>query len=241
MKTIMKRFGMLLAATLAAGAANSQADDAPAPTAPVAAVMVSSDFSTNINEVLKLTQAGLGDDVVVAFVKNAQAPYDLKARDILALKKIGLSQTVLAAMLSHDAAMKQAAYPSGNNPAVPEAVTAEAAVPPAAPVGTPQAVASPTVAPNTVVTPAPQVVVVQPPAPPPQIEIIPIAPGPDYYWCDGYWAWRGRSYVWVGGYWGPRPYYRGGVYVGGHWGGPGWRGPGPGHYGPGPRGFGPHR
>ena len=86
---------MLLAATLAAGAANTQADEAPAAAAPVTAVMVNSEFSTNINEVLKLTQAGLGDDVVIAFVKNAQAPYDLKVRDILALKKTGLSRACL--------------------------------------------------------------------------------------------------------------------------------------------------
>ena len=32
------------------------------------------------------------------------------------------------------------------------------------------------------------------------------APGPDYVWVDGYWAWDGYQYVWIDGYWALAPY-----------------------------------
>ena len=60
--------------------------------------------------------------------------------------------------------------------------------------------------------------------PPPLVEYIPPAPGPDYVWISGYWWWNGRRYVWIPGHWARRPYpgyvwvragwvYRGGRYV----------------------------
>jgi hypothetical protein len=59
-----------------------------------------------------------------------------------------------------------------------------------------------------------QVVVAQPP-PAPQVEVVPVAPGPDYVWAPGYWSWNG-GWIWVGGAWTlrPRPYA---VWVGPRW------------------------
>ena len=54
--------------------------------------------------------------------------------------------------------------------------------------------------------------------PPPQVEVVPVAPGPDYVWLPGYWSIGvGGSWVWIGGHYGlpPRPHAIG---VGGHWG-----------------------
>ena len=65
--------------------------------------------------------------------------------------------------------------------------------------------------------------------PPAQVEYVPVAPGPDYYWVGGYWVWRGRwvwspgayvvrprpNAIWVGGRWERR---RGrSVWIGGYW------------------------
>lgn len=45
-------------------------------------------------------------------------------------------------------------------------------------------------------------VVVAPMAPPPpQREIITLAPGPGYVWIDGYWVWEYNRYAWRPGYW----------------------------------------
>ena len=58
-------------------------------------------------------------------------------------------------------------------------------------------------------------------APPPQVEVVPPAPGPVtiWFWVPGAWEWRGQ-WVWVGGRWAARP-YAGAVWVHGGW---GWRG-----------------
>jgi hypothetical protein len=63
--------------------------------------------------------------------------------------------------------------------------------------------------------PDPNSVVAQAP-PAPQVEAVPVSPGPTYYWVPGYWNWSGRGWIWVGGGWHPRPWH-GAVWVGGHW------------------------
>jgi hypothetical protein len=51
--------------------------------------------------------------------------------------------------------------------------------------------------------------------PPPQVEVIGVAPTPGYVWFGGYWDWVGGRHVWVGGHWGPgRAGYH---WVGHHW------------------------
>ena len=66
------------------------------------------------------------------------------------------------------------------------------------------------------------VIVAQAP-PAPQVEVVPVAPGPAYVWVPGYWSIGvGGGWVWVGGHYGipPRPHA---VWVAGHW---GWHGRG---------------
>lgn len=65
--------------------------------------------------------------------------------------------------------------------------------------------------------------------PPPRVVVRPVAPGPDYFWVDGYWYPVSGRYVWHRGYW-TRPPYGGAVWVGpryeghryyaGYWNGP---------------------
>ena len=52
--------------------------------------------------------------------------------------------------------------------------------------------------------------------PPPQVEVVPVAPGPDYYWVPGYWYWGGRGWLWIGGRWAIRPWH-GAIWVRGGW------------------------
>jgi hypothetical protein len=60
-----------------------------------------------------------------------------------------------------------------------------------------------------------QVVVEDPAPPPPQVEVIPVAPDPAFIWVGGSWEWRGH-WVWYGGHWAPRP-HPGAVWVRGGW------------------------
>ena len=68
-----------------------------------------------------------------------------------------------------------------------------------------------------------------PPPPPRVVRVRPAAPGPGYFWIDGYWYPAGNHYRWHDGYW-TRPPYEGaywvepyhvrGAYFEGHWEGP---------------------
>jgi len=43
-------------------------------------------------------------------------------------------------------------------------------------------------------------------APPPAVRYMPLRPGPDYVWVEGYWYPVGHGYRWREGYWNRRPY-----------------------------------
>jgi hypothetical protein len=65
-----------------------------------------------------------------------------------------------------------------------------------------------------------------PPPPPRIVHARPRAPGPDYFWVDGYWYPVGGRYRWHNGYWTRPPYggarwigprYEGGQFFEGYW------------------------
>jgi outer membrane lipoprotein SlyB len=57
---------------------------------------------------------------------------------------------------------------------------------------------------STAVAAQPATTVVQPPPAP--SETVVVAPGPDYVWVDGEWAWGGAGWFWVGGHWAYPPH-----------------------------------
>ncbi len=195
---------------------------APAPSAPVAnapLIMTVPKPSGDLAEVLKLTKAGLGEDVILAYIKNSRSSFNLSANDILHIKDEGISANVITAMLTHDRALRdenpaqppgqfnfnQQPYPSGQSmgpaPSQPDssAGTTQIVTPPLVPTTDPNGS--------------------QPP--PAQVETVPVSPGPSFYWAPGYWGWNG-GWIWIGGSWCPRGF--------GGWGwhpwGWGWRGSG---------------
>lgn len=178
----------------------------------LAATATNDPSGSNISQVLKLVKSGVGDEVILAYVKNSRSYYNLGAEDVLKLKDAGASSPVITAMLSHDNALRaQTGQKRSELATAPAPAPAPAATPvPSTPA--PSATAAPAPAPTVTVMAAPQ-------PPPPQVEVVPIAPGPDYYWSDGYWSWRGGAWVWVGGSWTLHPGVR--VYIGGgpryHW------------------------
>lgn len=77
--------------------------------------------SPQLQEVVKLTQAKMSDDVIVSYVKNSGATYNLSADDILYLNSQGVSQPVISALL--------ASKSNAGAPAAPVAVPTTAAPP----------------------------------------------------------------------------------------------------------------
>jgi len=48
----------------------------------------------------------------------------------------------------------------------------------------------------------PEVALVAPlPPPPPRVEVIPVAPGPEFFWVYGHWTWVGHEHRWEDGHW----------------------------------------
>jgi hypothetical protein len=56
--------------------------------------------SPQLQEVVKLTQAKMGDDVILQYIKNSGATYSMSADDILYLNSQGVSQPVISALLA---------------------------------------------------------------------------------------------------------------------------------------------
>ncbi len=65
----------------------------------LAAVPVAAETLTNTS-VLNLVQAGVGDDAIIAKIRNSSNQFDLSTDQIIALKKQGIPSGVIAAMLA---------------------------------------------------------------------------------------------------------------------------------------------
>jgi hypothetical protein len=146
----------------------------PADGQPQAVPSVPADLTPGANEVIRLSEAGSTEEVVLGYVNRSTAAFNLSADDILYLKDIGISSPVITAMLNrdHDLQSQGQAYtydqklyaPANPGVVAPQPVAAPA---PAPEVVTPEASAPAAVAPAAATpaaaTPAP-VYVSSPPA-----------------------------------------------------------------------------
>ncbi len=190
-----------------------------------------------VDEVIRLAQSGIGEDVMLGYISGIRQPYSLSADQLIYLKDVGISMPVLEALVKQG---------SANTPA-PLAVpgTPSAAIPvPNAPPGPPAAIAetSPSVVygqpqPGGNAAQAPAPMVVTQPAPPqvvgnsyfyeslsPYGSWVDVAP---YGWCwrptvsvvdvgwqpylhGGNWLWSDAGWYWNSEYsWGWAPFHYG--------------------------------
>ncbi|TQL16556.1 hypothetical protein FBY58_0092 [Zymomonas mobilis] len=73
----------------------------------------------NNESVVTLTNTGLGDEAIVAKIKNSDANYDLSTDQLIALRRRGVSSPVLAAMLEKSAPKAAAMSMDSPDPMVP--------------------------------------------------------------------------------------------------------------------------
>ena len=67
-------------------------------------------------DIIKMQSAGLSENIILASVNGQPAAYDTSTDGLLALKKAGVSDAVVAAMISRNAAMKSGvSNPTGTN------------------------------------------------------------------------------------------------------------------------------
>ncbi len=74
------------------------------------------DLSPGLQEVIKLTKAHMTDDVILAYIRNSAAGYNLSANDILYLNGQGVSQPVISALLQAKPAAQPSAPPTSYSP-----------------------------------------------------------------------------------------------------------------------------
>ncbi|MDE3100511.1 MAG: hypothetical protein KGJ88_13665 [Verrucomicrobiota bacterium] len=70
-------------------------------TAPSTASALVPDLSYGATQVLQLSQAKMGDNVIVSYIENSAVAYNLQADQIVYLKQQGVSDTVINAMLNY--------------------------------------------------------------------------------------------------------------------------------------------
>ena len=99
-----------------------------------------------VQDVVKLKQAGLSDDVILSQVRNSGAIYNLSVDQIIQLKQAGVSEAVIKVLISGNGSAVAPAAPATPAPvaAVPAAPAPVVTTPPPAP--TAAAVATPPVA-----------------------------------------------------------------------------------------------
>src|SRR5437867_9627970 len=68
--------------------------------------------SPAVAEVLRLAESGVAEDVVMAYVQNSPAGFNLSADQILYVRDLGLSSQVITAMLNRDAMLRSQPQPS---------------------------------------------------------------------------------------------------------------------------------
>lgn len=116
----MKSPNRLLVFTLSAlsviilwpGAASAQTNvtvSAPATATPEAQPEPSFKLPSRLDEIAQLSKAGIGDNVILAYIKDSHTAYNLNAQDIIKLRDDGVSPQVTAALIQRGAEVRQAA------------------------------------------------------------------------------------------------------------------------------------
>lgn len=172
----------------------------------------STHLSFAATEVLKLSRAKVGDETIVAYVKQASSPYDLNAEDIVYLRGEGVTDRVVSAMLTARPEVAVAPHAPAPTPALAASVNT---APTPGQTTYPGGAAPATTTTTTIVQPA--VTYVQPS--PTVVYTSPVVTeyyGGPYYYGYGYpyygYGWRPGISVSLG--FGGR-FHGGGVHVGG--------------------------
>jgi hypothetical protein len=107
---------LLIAGLCWSGGLTARAQSAPATQSP------------QLQEIVKLTQAKMSDDVILSYIKNSGSSYNLSADDILYLNSQGVSQPVISALLQAKSVPAPAAVVPSTTPVIPATPAPPAAV-----------------------------------------------------------------------------------------------------------------
>src|SRR5664280_890451 len=113
-------------------AAEQQLENAPETVvAPPATPPPNVSMSVPANEITKLAQSGVDENVMVSYVTNSRSTFNLSSDAIIYLNDIGVPSTVVAAMIQHDQSLNDSSASAGPPPPDNTAVYTPPNTPPA--------------------------------------------------------------------------------------------------------------
>lgn len=90
-------------------AQTNAAVSSPAPAASESPAAPSFKLPSRLDEITQLSKAGVGENVILAYIKDSHTAYNLNAQDIIKLRDDGVSPQVTAALIQRGAEVRQAA------------------------------------------------------------------------------------------------------------------------------------
>ena len=130
-------FGMMIAGAVALSGCVTEVPVAQTPPPPTPVVVAAPGLSPASGEVLRLSQSGTSQDVILAYVQTSGGLFDVNADQIVYLQNNGVSQPVITAMLNHDQALRAQSVPVA--PTAPSVAVAPSDTPPPVYVSSPPA------------------------------------------------------------------------------------------------------
>jgi hypothetical protein len=110
-------------------------------------------FSAGLNEVVRLTKAGLDEAVILAFIESSSVAYRPSATEILKLRELGVTSPVISALLRRGEALRQRSAEAQREAAARSAASTTQTPTPSSPPPTQQVAPQPTIN-HTAVVPA---------------------------------------------------------------------------------------
>lgn len=99
--------------TFSLGPSNLQAgENTPSVTAILSKYAQASQLSPALEEIVKLSKAGVGEPVTLAYIQASPIPYSLDAQDIVRLREQGVTAPVVTAMMQHGDELRRASAES---------------------------------------------------------------------------------------------------------------------------------
>jgi len=90
--------------------------DAVAPAPAPAEVAPSAKYSPPVQEILRMVDSKVDPEVIKTYIKNSPTAYSLTAEEIISLKKTGVSDDVITAMIQRGAEVRARAVQAGQPP-----------------------------------------------------------------------------------------------------------------------------
>jgi hypothetical protein len=118
---------VMAVAGLALGAFSALAQNTPAstPAQPAAVSASAPQLAYGVPQILQLSQAKVGDDTIIAYIKNSGNSYGLNADQIIYLRQQGVSDAVITTMLSQPKLAAVAPNPAISEPQPPAPAVAQ--------------------------------------------------------------------------------------------------------------------